>query len=542
MQDKLTEKAAAICRDFDQVSGERGNWESHWREIAERILPADSKLFGTLGNQTQGEKRNDHVFDSTGQVALKRFGAILDSFITPRNQTYHRLQVSDPRLAKNRDVSVWFEEYNRLLFKFRYQTSANFAGQNNLNFISVGAYGTGCMFTDLLSDGKGLRYKSCHLSNMYFRENHQGTIDEAFRRIYFTASQLMKVKAWEGKLPQKIKDEASRNSQTLYTVIHKVEPNLEFDPGRKDFKGMEFYSCYILKDQQSVVLEEGGYHTFPYSPARQENSPFEVYGRSPAMDVLPALKTLNEQKKTILKQGHRTVDPVLLIHDDGVLDGFSMKPGALNAGGVSADGRALVQTLPVGRIDIGKDLMDDERAVINDAFFISLFQILMENPEMSATEVVERVKEKGILVAPTMGRVQNEYLGHLIPREMDLLQQLGVVPPMPQVLKEAAGEYKIEYDSPLSRAQRAEEASGMMRTIETALTVVNVTGDPAPLNNFNWQVIIPEIADINGVPKRWLNSPDVVAQLSQQQAQQKQAEMEIQAAPAAASMMKASQR
>jgi hypothetical protein len=89
------------------------------------------------------------------------------------------------------------------------------------------------------------------------------------------------------------------------------------------------------------------------------------------MLALPAIKVLNEQKKTMLTQGHMTVNPVLLTHDDGILDTFSLKPGAMNPGGVSAEGRALVHTLPTGNLSAGQELMDMERSVINDAFLVS---------------------------------------------------------------------------------------------------------------------------------------------------------------------------
>jgi hypothetical protein len=301
---------------------------------------------------------------------------------------------------------------------------------------------------------------------------------------------------------------------------------------------MDFASYYIAIEGHTT-LEEGGYQTFPYSISRYYQVGGEIYGRSPAMDVLPAIKTLNEEKKTILKQGHRAVDPVLLAHDDGVLDGFNLTPGAINAGGVSADGRPLIHTLPVGNIAVGKDLMDDERAVINDAFLVTIFQILVETPQMTATEVMERVKEKGILLAPTIGRQQSEYLGPMIERELDLLAQQGLLPPMPPELIEAKGEFKITYDSPLTRAQRAEEASGVMRTIESVLQVVNITQNPEPLDHFNWDNVVPEIADIHGVPAHWLASPEEVAQRRAGRAKQAESEAAMRAAPGTAALMKA---
>ncbi len=257
------------------------------------------------------------------------------------------------------------------------------------------------------------------------------------------------------------------------------------------------------------------------------------------MDVLPAIKTLNEQKKTYLKQGHRAVDPVLLVHDDGILDSFSLKPGHANAGAVNKDGRPLVHTLPVGNIAAGKDMMDEERAIIKDNFLITIFQILAETPTMTATEVLERTREKGILLAPTIGRQQSERLGPQIERELDVLAQQNLLPPMPGVLVEAGAQFKVEYDSPLSRAQRAEEAAGLMRTIEAVLGVANVTGDLSPLDHFNWDTIVPDMSDINAVPVRWRNGMEQIQALRQGRAQQQEQQTMIQAAPSAAAMMKA---
>ena len=243
----------------------------------------------------------------------------------------------------------------------------------------------------------------------------------------------------------------------------------------------------------------------------------------------------------MLTQGHRTVNPVLLSHDDGILDSFSLKPGAMNPGGVSAEGRALVHTLPVGNLAAGQELMDMERQVINDSFLVSLFQILVDTPAMTATEVLERAREKGALLSPTMGRQQSEMLGPMIERELDLLTQQGLLPELPPALVEAQGEYEIEYDSPLSRSQRSEEAAGWLRTLEAAIAYANTTQDISVLDQFDTDVIYPALAEINAVPASWMRGEDAVAQLRQQRAQQQEMQQMVEAAPAAAGVMKALQ-
>lgn len=537
--DQNTNIVDECMSEFQGMSSDRFNLEGHCREIAQRIVPSHKNLFPGLNRTSsfvKGEKRNELVFDSTAAIALGRFSAILDSLLTPRSQTWHKITATDPELMKDRQARLWFETVNQILFTFRYAPKANFSAQNQATYQSIGAYGTGSLFIDALRNEPGVRYRNTHLGETYIAENHQGIIDKVIR--YYPMSARQAFQKWGDKIPQDMKQKLDREPEYEYYFLHCVKPRKDYDNKRLDYRGMAYASYYLAYDQK-VLLEEGGYSSFPYAISRYEQAPGECYGRGPAMHVLPSVKTLNEQKKTVLKQGQRTVDPVLLLADDGILDGFSLRPGALNTGGVTADGRPLVHALPVGNLSIAKEMMDEERTTINDAFLITLFQILVETPTMTATEVMERTKEKAFLLAPTIGRVQAEYLGPLIERELDILARQFLLPPMPQVLKEAGGQYHVEYVSPLTRSQRSEEAVGLMRTLEQGLNVINVTQDPSILDFIDFDIAMPEVADIQGMPLRWTKSVDAIAQLRQSRAQQQQEQKQVQAAPGAAAIMKA---
>lgn len=531
------ERAAKIIQDFNYLFGLRGNWNTHWTEIAQRLRPDDSYLFQNYSQITQmGDKRMTQVYDSTGILALERFGAILDSLLTPRNQFWHQLTANDPIIKRDRASRLWFDKVNQILFDQRYAQRSNFASQNQMQYLSLGAYGTGILLIDDLAGNLGLRYRNIHLGQIYLQENHQGIVDRVIRHFIMTARQAMQ--KFGDACPEVISQIAKDQPERQFFFIHWVGPNEDRDPFKKDFRGMPFASYYVSVEGRKLVAK-GGYRTFPYAVSRYRQAPFEAYGRSPAMDILPAIKTLNEQKKTMLKAGHRALDPVLLAHDDGVIDAFSLDPGSINPGGVTKDGRLLVQPLPVGSIPAGEHLMEDERKLINDTFLVSLFQILTESPEMTATEVMERVKEKGILLAPTIGRQQSEYLGPMIDRELDILSRQGLLPPQPPMLKSAKGEYKIVYDSPITRTQKAEQVSGAMRTLEAFTQYAQMSQDPSILHLINIDVAGPAIAEAYGVPASWMNSPEKVMQLRQMQSQAQQTQTAIQAAPAVAGMIKA---
>lgn len=532
---KLTEE---LVRNFNQLRGDRGNWENHWEEIAARIYPMHKNLFqGNLAMlNSQGDKRNQEILDSTGVIALQRFGAILDSLLTPRNSFWHQLTTDNPILKKDKNTMDWFQKATEIIFRERYSPKANFSAQNQNVYKSLGGYGTGALFIDDLAGEKGLRYRNCHLSEIFLQENHQGMIDRVCRHFMLTARQALQM--FGDSCPDMIRKRAADTPEAPYFFLHWVLPRMDRDPERKDFKGMQYASYYISLEGRKL-LKEGGYETFPYAISRYEQSPQEAYGRSPAMDVLPAIKTLNKQKELVLKQGQLAVDPVILLSDDGIMDGASIESGTHISGAISADGRPLLQTLPAGRVDIGKDLMDDERQLINDTFLVTLFQILVETPEMTATEVAERTREKGILLAPTVGRQQSEYLGPMIEREIDILSRQGRLPPMPQLLRDAAGEYTIMYDSPITRTQKAEWVAGSMRAVEMALNVASQMQDPTKLFYFNWDEIIPRSAEIQGTPSTWMNSPEVVAQMMNAHKQQQETQQQIDALPAVAGLMKA---
>ena len=78
-----------------------------------------------------------------------------------------------------------------------------------------------------------------------------------------------------------------------------------------------------------------------------------------------------------------------------------------------------------------------------------------------------------------------------------------------------------------------------MRTIESTLNIVNITQNPAPLDHFNWDVIIPEVSEIHGVPTKWLRSFEQVQAIRQGRAEQQDQQVAIQAAPGAAALMNA---
>ena len=526
-------------QEFGQLQQSRYIFGSHWEEVAELIDPTQRNTFQFGNFNAPGQKKTDRQVDATGMMALSRFTTICNDLITPSSSFWHELEADDEYVMKDRQTRLWYEKATRALFNLRYMPEANFVAQSLAKYRSIGAYGNTGLFTDeldvALSGKRGFRYKTVPMGELFFRTNHQGAVDGFIRWMRMTARQIKQ--KWPDTFPITYQAALDANSEQLFDVLHRVALREDYEPGRLDVKGKRFISVYVAMKARAL-LQEGGYRSFPMDVLRYDVAPGEDYARSPAMMVLPALKTLNAEKRTFLKQGHRASDPVLLTADDGLLSP-DLTPGATNAGGMSPDGKPLIGILPTGNIQISKEMMDEERSLINDAFLVSLFQILTETPTMSATEVIERVNEKSILLSG---------LDMLMPatqidREMDIALYNGWLPAMPPRLREAmkagAVTHRTRFVSPLAKAKQAKEAAGFFRTIEGVKELVAVTQDQSLLDPFDFDAASRGIAQIQSVRESWMADDKKVADKRKARADAAQRQEMIQAAPAAAALAKA---
>lgn len=542
------QRGPRLVRLYSQAKSMRSELDAHCLEIAERILPRQVGDF--FGHPLpEGSKRTDRILDAGPAKGLERFAAVMESISTPRNSRWHRLRASDKTLMKSLRVRQYFDDVNDTLFRLRYSTKANYPTIQHESYMSMGAFGTGQFRVEKPREEgeRGFRYTPIHLGRIYFLADYQGRIRTAIRAFFYNARQAVEMFAPDGnldKLPPAVKREyekpvGQRSERQTFEFIQVIMPNEARDRQALDHRGMPFTSEYVCVESKHVV-ETGGYRTWPIPINRYVTGPGEVYGRSPAMLALPAIKTLNEEKRVLLMQGHRAVQPIILGADDGVIDKFSLRPGHFVAGGVSPSGQKLVHEFGQNaRVDVGLELMQLERKDIDDLFLVTLFQILVETPQMTATEVLERVREKGLLLAPTAGRQQVDCAGPMIERELDLAAEQGLLPQMPPELVEAEGEYEVEYESPLARMQKAEEVVGLNRTLQIIAPYVELTGDRTPLMHLNMDKALPTIAWTNAVPADWMRSEDEVAGLKEQALQQAQAQQAIEAAPAVAGLAKA---
>jgi len=524
----MSDDAETIIKHEASLRTDRYNFDSWWQDIAYRVLPQEA-TFTTV--DAEGTKRTERLFDSTAAIANERFAAVVEDLLTPRTQIWHGLKppAGFDELLKSRDNKIWYEQARDVLFGIRYAPSANFASQKHQCYLSLGAFGNYAMFIDEAIGDRAApaRFIACHMSEIVWSTGVDGRVDTIYRKFELEARNAAKM--FGEKTPAKIKAELAKDPFKKFCFIHCTKLNEERIQSRRDYRGMRWASYYVFVDDKAIVTA-GGYRTWPWAVGRYMVSTREKYGRSPAMLAWPAIMTLQEEKKTVLRAGQLEVHPPVLLTEEGALEAFSLRPGALNHGLVNDQGQELAKPFKTGAdVPLGMELMQLEKQDIRDAFLQTIFEVLVENPQMTATQVLEIAQSRGVLLAPTMGRLQSEDLGPSIIREMDIAAEAGKLPPLPEELLELEDVYRVEYSSPLARAQRANEALAITRTLEILPAAIAV--DP----NAAYVMDIPEstraIAEINGVPAKLLRDEKQIAAIVQQKQDADQAAAVAAAAP-----------
>lgn len=521
-----------LLKRQDGLASERAPWESLWQEIDERVNPLGAGGFG--GRFSGGTVRGAGNFDVTAVESLDRFTAAMAGITIPRSTQYIRLRFGNPELDKLPAVRRWCERAADRLHAIRYAPHTGFEVQAQEDFRQLGSYGTGPLYTGV-KPGVGLFYKALHLAECYIDEDFAGRVDTVHRKYELTARQCAQ-EFGPDAITGKMRDAWTKgDNDKRFELLHVVRPNADRQVEAMDRRAMPVDSITIAIDDKAIV-RRGGFHSMPISVSRHVTGPGDKYGRSPAVKVLPTIKGLNTMAQTILRSAHKMVDPALAFYDDDGITALVTRPGGLNPGLVDDQGRLRVQAMPTGsNLPIGLEMIEGERQVVKTAFLEDFFKILTDpSDRMTATQVLEMVAKQGVLVAPYAGRYETEKQNPMTQRDLELAMRANQVEPFPPEVIEAGGYPLIEYENPLSRMARAEEAAGLTRWIEAMAPLAQVD-DGAVFDHIDVDNAAPGLGDVLGVRPSWIATPEAVAAKRKARDDAKQAQSGVEQLQGAAS-------
>ena len=504
-----THIAEEIVKRVDRLHSERANYATFWQDVAKYTLPRKAYITRT---RTPGEKYDYDVYDSTAMQANIVLAAGLHSYLTNPNSRWFSLRIQDEQVNENSEVKEWLSDTEKRMYN--QLNTSNFNQQIHELYLDLGVFGVACMYEEE-DEVEGIRFYSRDIAEIYLCENEKEKIDTVYRKFKLSARQAFdKWGEQAGEVVKNFMDKKDFDKSVEF--IHCVKPRYERDVNKEDAKNMPFESTYIEVSKKHLIAQSG-YRDFPYFTPRFNKNSGEVWGSSPAMVLYSDIKMLNEMVKVLIRSAQKQVDPPLVLPHDGYLLPIKYGPAALNfrLKGTADD---KIEPLATGaNISIGLEIISQWQQIVKKGYFVDLFLLLSDpaRKDMTATEVMQRVEEKMLILAPVLGRLMNEFLDPLIHRTFNIMWRTGKLLPPPEIIQTMP--YQIEYISPLARAQKLDQMKSINSFI--ALTGQLAVAKPDVLDNINEDEIVTDIQELYGVNPKYVRDKEEVKQIRQARAE-----------------------
>jgi hypothetical protein len=509
----MAEDAKKILVQYEALKSERATWESHWQEVAEYVMPDKANFVNVM---TPGSKIGANIADASAIRAHEILSAGLHGNLTSPSAPWFSLKIEGKDL-NSKEVRQWLKDVEAEIYLALNETNWN--QEIYATYEELTGFGTSPLCVEEDQD-KAIKFNSRPLSECLIEEDALGNVDTVFRLFKMTVRQMVEEFGLD-KLSKPAKDvwEKENKPDQQFDIIHAVYPRYNRVPKSGLSINKKWASVYLEKDS-GHILRESGFDEFPYLVPRWSKSSNEVYGRSPAMKALPDIKMLNAMSKTNIRAAQKAVDPPLQIPWNMFVSPMKTNPGGANL--VRLDMMATgVKELPHAQnLPIGLEMEDRRREFIKEAFHVNLFLMLEQpRPMMTATEVMERVEEKMVVLGPVIGRLQTELLSPLIDKVYRIIKNAGRLPEVPPELE--GKKFDIEYISPLARAQKFQQILAMQRGLNYVGMLANY--DPTIIRKVNAPKIVEHVWQaLNISPDTLRDEKDFQAEVQQMMEQQQQ--------------------
>ena len=515
--------AKQLKDNLSRLQEKRSNWESHWQEVSDYMLPRKAEI---TKERTRGDKRHTLIYDATAIHALELLAASLHGMLTSSANKWFSLRFKETDLNSIDEAKEWLEDATSRMYDAI--AKSNFQQEIFEAYHDLIAFGTSCLMIEEDQDDI-LLFSARHIKELYIQENKKGYVDTIYRRFKMP-SQAAADKFGIENVSRDLINKARKNPFDDVQLVHVVRPRLDFDPGKQDKKNMPFQSIY-MEYESGHIISIGGFKESPYVIPRYLKASTEQYGRSPGMNALPDVKVLNKMVENSLKAAAKQIDPPLLIPDDGMLAPVRMSPGSINY--YRSGSRDRIEPLNINANNATTlNAENQRRDAIVKMFHVDQL-VISENRNMTATEVLQRQEEKMRILGPVLGRLQSELLSPLIIRIFNIMLRQGLFQPAPDILQ--SQELNIEYVSPMALAQRSQELQSIMRGLE----LFGSLGQAMPVMDYiDENGFIKQIIDILGLPAKMIKSDAQVQQIREQRAAEQQQAMEMQQQMAESQMAK----
>ncbi len=527
---------------------ERESWRLHWLDLAAHIAPRRGRMLTLPNSGARGRKAGHKIINSTATQAANTLASGMLTGLTSPAHRWFVLAVEDEALNQQTEVRAWLDLVTSRVLSV--MASSNVYSALHTLYGDQGVFGQGVMLVDEDLDARGrfngIRCYSMEPGQFLLANSSRMEPTTLYRDFVLNVGQMVEQFGFDN-CSKAVQDLYRSNQLTAEReILHVIEPNprhthnaLPPAPAgwsRGFAKGWPYRCVYLeLGGDSDRLLGQGGYHEQPFVAPRWKSFGNDVYGRSPGMDALADVRTLQSLERAMAEGVGKLVNPPLVAPLSMEHEPISALPGGINFLGPEAYGKIGELYQVKFRPEMLQPLIRDKERLIKEAFFADLFLMIsqMEGAQpVTAEEIRARQGEKLLMLGPVVERNQTELINPLIARVIAILTRWKLIPRPPRALQGRGLE--VQCVSPLAAAQRATATTSIEQLVAFAGRLAsNPTWEPIVSAKISPEKALDAMADALMVPTGVLVDDDDAMEQVQARAQQKQAQQAAQNAMAA---------
>ena len=498
--DKQDKDFKLVMDRFKKAKSRWQSWADLWEECYDYVLPHRESFH----KSSAAQRRTENIYDETAVTGLPKFASRLQLGFFPPNGRAFKL-APGPELPKEMQSRSLMQELERI-------TDLLHEGLRNSNFnaeLHEGLQDLGLGTMNLMVESGrfvgDLHFTSVPPTNVAILPGAMDTVTDWFRWNEDCDITDVKHRYPYAKFNQAMKDVQRRDPRRKTKI---VEATIYDSTDR--FK--DEYTYFLVSETDKEVLYKAtlkGSGSVPWITTRWSKSGFEVWGRGPLLQAMPAIKTLNLTVQLILENAEMAIAGSYVYDDDGVFnpDNITIQPGTFIP---RSPGSNIDSLQSPSRFDVAQLVIEDMRRNVRKALFIDELDTRPNaKTPLSATEVSERLADVARDMGAVAGRMQKEFLQPLVQRIIQIYTQQGLI----DIPKVDGRELRIVPVSPLLRAQDQQDVSDFVRFQQTVAGTFGPEITPAL---YDQEKVIKFLADKFGISEELLaNKQQVEANIQQ---------------------------
>ena len=501
---------------LELLKSDRSNLDSTFRQVEKWVgqmsggIPVDEQGLG----ESSATWERAEVWDFTAADGADKLQNNLYSGLTNPAERWAKMSYTDKQLQSDADATKALDDSTDALFAAL--AASDFYDQAGAFFGDLVRYGTGIFVAEPKTDAltaeqwKGLDCTAVPPRECYFELDSSGNVFRFWRVLSWTAVKILS-KFKPETVPERIREMATKpeGSTTRHSVAYAVwvrEERMGLPkeaPLAAELRPVG--AGYFLLEGAEQLGEETGFYEMPVYVVPWQTASGSDWGYCPGIRCLPTVRYLNGLLEYVWNSGEKALDPPTMVTEFGLLSDLDHRAGAKIV--VRDLDNSMKAFESAARFDVGDAMIGRLQVMIRQLFMVDDL-MLKESPAMTAQEVRARREQQNKLFGPTLASIASKWLDLFVKNTFAMLYRAKKLPKLPASVVAAGGEFVIEYQGPLFRAQRIEEVAAIERLASFVAAHVKMGFTKAAL-------VYDEVAATREVAKR-LGTPAVVLKSERQ--------------------------